>query len=121
MTPAPQPSEYERVKIFSLVKDEDGTISRVPMCLCELCRVNHFLCPRYASRSSAAGEAEKVLVQCETCFLKGTRACMYHGYPDDTIPKSCRYKVGVNAQFALDNLAGTFVIKNLRQQGEREQ
>ena len=57
MTPAPQPSEYERVKIFSLVKDEDGTISRVPMCLCELCRVNHFLCPRYASHSSAAGEA----------------------------------------------------------------
>jgi len=57
MTPAPQPSEYERVKIFSLVKDEDGTISRVPMCLCELCRVNHFLCPRYASHSSAVGEA----------------------------------------------------------------
>ena len=45
-----------RVKIFSLVKDEDGSISRVPMCLCELCRVNHFLCPRYASHS-AAGEA----------------------------------------------------------------
>jgi len=44
-----------RVKIFSLVKDEDGSISRVPMCLCELCRVNHFLCPRYASHSSAAG------------------------------------------------------------------
>jgi len=55
--PQPQPSEYERVKIFSLVKDEDGSVSRVPMCLCELCRVNHFLCPRH----SAAGEAEKVL------------------------------------------------------------
>ena len=69
--------------------------------------------------SSAAGEA--VLVQCETCFLKGTRACMYHGYPDDTIPKSCEYKVGVNAQFALDNLAGTFIIKDLRsQQQERD-
>jgi hypothetical protein len=63
-----------------------------------------------------------VLEQCETCYLKGTRACAYHGYPSDTIPKSCRYKVGVDAQFALDNLAGTFIIKNLRQQTkEREQ
>jgi len=62
---------------------------------------------------SAAGET--VLVQCATCFLKGTRACMYHGYPYDTIPKSCEYKVGVNAQFALDNLAGTFIIKGLRE------
>jgi hypothetical protein len=71
------------------------------------------------SHSSAKG-ADAVLEECKTCHLKGTRACAYHGYPDDTIPKSCRYKVGVDAQFALDNLKGTFIIKNLKQQ-EREQ
>jgi len=72
------------------------------------------------SHSSANGDA--VLEQCETCYFKGTRACHYHGYPDDVIEKSCRYKVGIDAQFALNNLAGTFIIKNLRQQTkEREQ
>ena len=52
-SPQPEPSEYERVKIFLLVTDKDGSVSRVPLCLCELCRVNHFLCPRH----SAVGEA----------------------------------------------------------------
>lgn len=61
----PQPSTYKRVEIYSLVKDEDGTISRVPKCLCELCRINHFLCPRYggnnsAQKSNAAVSAEQV-------------------------------------------------------------
>jgi len=60
-----------RVKIFSLVKDEDGSISRVPICLCELCRVNHFLCPRYASHSSA-GEAVLESLKHHVMWLKET-------------------------------------------------
>lgn len=32
--------------------------------------------------------------QCENCIRKGLRDCMYHGYPDDTIPISCSYKIG---------------------------
>lgn len=64
------PSEYERVKIFSLVKDEDGSISRVPMCLCELCRVNHFICPRYVT------SAEKVLDELDK-WIRDT-----YDYPD---------------------------------------
>ena len=77
---------------------------------------------RQAVRSRPATSAEKVLDECGTCYLKGTRACnYYHGYPN--IPPSCEYKVGIYAQFALDNLAGTFIIKNLRlaEKGEREQ
>ena len=74
--------------------------------------------------SHSAASSDKVLKECKTCLLEGTRACMYHGYPDNTIPKSCRCKVGIDAQFALDNLKGTFIIKNLRQAkitGEDEQ
>ena len=69
--------------------------------------------------SSVGKSSQDVLEQCETCYLKGTRACQYHGYPDNVIEKSCRYKVGIDAQFALNNLAGTFIIKNLRTK-ERE-
>jgi hypothetical protein len=32
--------------------------------------------------------------QCENCIRKGLRECMYHGYPEETIPKSCAYKIG---------------------------
>ena len=67
-------------------------------------------------KMTTSASSDKVLEQCETCYFKGTRACHNHGYPSDTIPKSCAYKVGVDAQFALNNLAGTFIIKNLRQQ-----
>jgi hypothetical protein len=35
-----------------------------------------------------------VLEQCENCIRKGLRECMYHGYPDNTIPASCSYKIG---------------------------
>jgi hypothetical protein len=35
--------------------------------------------------------------QCETCIRNGLRDCMYHGYPYDTIPVSCEYKIGVAA------------------------
>jgi ferredoxin-like protein FixX len=47
--------------------------------------------------------AEK-LIECKTCILVGTRACMHHGYPDDNIPKSCQYKIGTDAEEALENL-----------------
>lgn len=32
--------------------------------------------------------------QCDNCIRKGLRDCMYHGYPEDTIPESCAYKIG---------------------------
>ena len=32
--------------------------------------------------------------ECKNCIRKGKRDCMYHGYPDTTIPKSCDYKIG---------------------------
>ena len=35
--------------------------------------------------------------QCENCLRKGLRECMYHAYPNDTIPKSCSYKIGNSA------------------------
>jgi len=105
MTPAqPEPSEYERVKIFSLVKDEDGSISRVPICLCELCRVNHFLCPRYASHSKAAGnEREKVLADYRRGVLAGVERCLLRSDFN-------------NVRKILDH-----EYTELRQQGEREQ
>jgi hypothetical protein len=37
------------------------------------------------------------LNQCGNCIRKGLRDCMYHGYPEDTIPPSCSYKIGNEA------------------------
>ena len=42
-------------------------------------------------------ETLKRLEQCDNCIRKGLRDCMYHGYPEDTIPKSCAYKIGNGA------------------------
>lgn len=47
--------------------------------------------------------------QCKTCKHTGTRACMYHGYPETEIPPSCAYKLGTNAEEAMRNLTGTFI------------
>ena len=144
MTPAqPEPSEYERVKIFSLVKDEDGSISRVPICLCELCRVNHFLCPRYASHSSAAGEEEKVLGNlhiideilnrelpniCNTC---ANNRDDLNGYEIKYLSRLIEYDIKYNLFFTDRVLVDSDKIgikvklrkklAELRQQGEGEQ
>jgi len=32
--------------------------------------------------------------QCDNCVRNGLRECMYHGYPENTIPESCAYKIG---------------------------
>jgi hypothetical protein len=37
---------------------------------------------------------ERIENQCGNCIREGLRDCMYHGYPEDTIPKSCAYKIG---------------------------
>ena len=34
--------------------------------------------------------------QCENCWSNGRRECMYHGYPQDTIPRFCGYKLGMD-------------------------
>ena len=40
-------------------------------------------------------EREKVHTkQCVNCIRRGLRECMYHGYPEETIPLSCAYKIG---------------------------
>ena len=31
--------------------------------------------------------------QCEDCLLRGLRLCMYHGYPEETIPMICDYRI----------------------------
>ena len=41
-------------------------------------------------------QAEREM-QCKTCIRNGLRECMYHGYPEDTIPFACSYKIGNNA------------------------
>ena len=94
-----------RVKIFSLVKDEDGSISRVPICLCELCRVNHFLCSRYASHSSA-GEA--VLDELEGKYIHQMHVEIKTGYPQK----------GDILDWVISELRKT--RNTLRQQGERD-
>jgi hypothetical protein len=33
-------------------------------------------------------------------MFDGKRGCMYHGYPDETIPTSCEYKIGKHAVIA---------------------
>ena len=35
--------------------------------------------------------------QCDNCVRNGLRECRYHGYPEDTIPESCAYKIGNSA------------------------
>ena len=42
--------------------------------------------------------------QCKTCKFKDKRACMYHGYPNETMPPSCEYKIGVSAEEAQCNI-----------------
>jgi len=37
--------------------------------------------------------------QCKTCIHTEKRTCMYHGYPEDTIPGSCTYKIGSDARY----------------------
>jgi hypothetical protein len=39
--------------------------------------------------------------QCKNCIRKRHRDCMYHGYPKDTIPKSCAYKIGDAAVYTV--------------------
>ena len=44
---------------------------------------------------SYTNEREKVHTkQCVNCIRRGLRECMYHGYPEETIPLSCAYKIG---------------------------
>jgi hypothetical protein len=38
--------------------------------------------------------------QCETCIFDGRRECISHGYPEETIPSSCQYKIGTLAVVA---------------------
>ena len=113
--PQPQPSEYERVKIFSLVKDEDGSISKVPMCLCELCRVNHFICPRYA-RHSSAGEA--VLDQIEK-IVSGRIAELKSWIKLAQINQDRKRELEI-LPILGENQALWAQIQELRQQGERD-
>lgn len=49
MTPPPQP---KRIALYSIVQDEDGYVSNVPICLCEHCNVNQFLCLKHSSQQS---------------------------------------------------------------------
>lgn len=44
---------------------------------------------------------QPALEQCKNCIRKDTRDCMYHGYPDGTIPPLCDYKIG---KFAVDTV-----------------
>jgi hypothetical protein len=141
MTPAPQYiiTEEEMRGIFVYLKNSGLHVQAMPInmifdkvrshplpphsikpkgCLCEYCEETTLECKERHNRQYSA--SSDVLEQCETCYFKGTRACAYHGYPTDVIGKFCRYKVGVDAQFALDNLAGTFIIKNLRQQTKEQ-
>ena len=42
-------------------------------------------------------EREKAKIgQCENCWSNGRRECMYHGYPQDTIPRFCGYKLDMD-------------------------
>ena len=56
-------------------------------------------CPKHAI-GYGIGINEARLTQCNTCMFDGKRECMYHGYPDDTIPQSCEYKIGKHAVIA---------------------
>ena len=50
---------------------------------------------------------EDLPLQCEDCKLKGLRLCMYHGYPYDTIPTICDYRI-------VDVDRDEYCIKQLR-------
>lgn len=52
---------------------------------------------------SSALDTER-MKQCETCKFSELRTCMYHGYPKDTIPASCHYKIGISAEEAQCNI-----------------
>ena len=56
-------------------------------------------CPKPAI-GYGIGKDEARLTQCNTCMFNGKRECMYHGYPDETIPSSCEYKIGKHAVIA---------------------
>ena len=56
-------------------------------------------CPKPAI-GYGIGKDEARLTQCNTCMFDGKRGCMYHGYPDETIPTSCEYKIGKHAVIA---------------------
>ena len=56
-------------------------------------------CPKPAI-GYGIGKDEARLTQCNTCMFDGKRECMYHGYPDETIPSSCEYKIGKYAVIA---------------------
>jgi hypothetical protein len=45
--------------------------------------------------------------QCATCIHSEKRSCIYHGYPESTIPESCEYKIGIYAELAMIDLRGT--------------
>ena len=49
------------------------------------------------STHPAPSEQESRTIQCKNCIRDGLRDCMYHGYPEDTIPRSCAYKIGNEA------------------------
>jgi hypothetical protein len=54
-------------------------------------------------------------VQCENCIRKGLRDCMYHGYPDGTIPRSCSYKIG---DAAVDTVYDVPILIHKKQQAD---
>jgi hypothetical protein len=71
---------------FYITKEEWDRLSekyRITMCFEEL-----DLMIEIRSRQDAR------LKQCENCVRKESRDCMYHGYPEETIPISCAYKIG---------------------------
>ena len=48
--------------------------------------------------------------QCEDCLLNGLRLCMYHGYPGETIPPICDYRI-------VDIDRDEYCIEQLRKRG----
>jgi hypothetical protein len=64
------------------------------------------------------GVTDAKIIQCDTCIRKGLRDCMYHGYPEDTIPKSCSYKIGsaaINTVYdipVMQDLQNEQIIRN---------
>ena len=63
----------------------------------------------YEAAIAQAPPKRQSLEQCKNCRLSGSRACMYHGYPESDIPHSCSYKIGEDAVTALHDLDGTFI------------
>ena len=79
MTEPPQPHKQTRDTFITLYNTRLFTADQVwDMC-----------------HRSQCVEREKMHVeQCDNCVRNGLRECMYHGYPEDTIPESCAYKIG---------------------------